>query len=187
MAEIHVRSDDTSQLDTIFQVSRRRALLKTLKYEIILPKYNPLRWSKVPGRRECLKNNIAFTKELRNLFTKLYAYDQVDSATPFRLVFDVSCPMDTYVPPPGQGKTDGTGDNRNNNTYIYLDPIEQEPLPILTKVVGFISQSQRHLHSNILGLVLRSLPAVESISWSFTGPDVRLLDLRRDLRNCKLF
>ena len=75
MAEIHVRSDDAGQLDTIFQDSRRRSLLKTLIYEIILPSYNPLRWSKVPGRRECLKNNIAFTHDLRNLFTKLRTYD----------------------------------------------------------------------------------------------------------------
>lgn len=185
MAEIHVRSDNASKLDTTFQDTRRRALLKNLIYEIILPSYNPLRWSKVPGRRECLKNNTVFTQELRSLFTKLRTYE-VNGATPFRLDLGVSCAMDTYKPPLSQGQTDGTGDNRNNNTYIYLDPVEQEPLPVLTKIIGFSQRwCRRKLHSTILGLVLRALPAVEEIQWEMSGPDVRLLNLRRDLRTCK--
>ena len=40
--------------------------------------------------------------------------------------------------------------------------------------------------SSILGLVLRSLPVVEKIHWSLFGPEVRLLDLRRDIRTCEL-
>ena len=95
--------------------------------------------------------------------------------------------MDTYQPRPNQGATDGTGRNRNKYTYICLDPVEQEPLPVLTKVIGFSSKSERNLHSSILGLVLSSLPVVESVFWEFDGPDVRLLDLRRDLRTCGLF
>jgi len=186
MARIHVRSDDASQLDMVFENSRRRALVKVLNYEIILPTYNHLRYCKLPGRRECLKNNITFTREIRHLFTKLHVYDKESDTTTFCLELGVSCPMDTYSPTLQQGATAGTGRDRNKNTYIYLDPAEQEQLPVLTKVIGLNQQwGGRNLHSTILGLILRSLPAVEEIEWDFFGPDVRLLDLRRDLRTCR--
>jgi hypothetical protein len=183
MAEIHVRSDDASQLDLIFQHARRRSLLKSLSYEIILPSYSVVRWSKLPSRRECRENNAVFTRELRNLFRKLHAHDKENSSIPFCLKLGVSSPSDSWR---GHDKDEGTGEDRNNNTYIYLDPAEQEPLPVLTKVIGFEKYYQRYLHPSILGLVLRSLPALEKIVWDFMGPDVRLLDLRRDIRTCEL-
>lgn len=188
MAEIHVKSNNSvGQLDAIFRNSRRRASLRSLSYSIILPSYSPMRWFKLPSRRERLENDTVFTRELRNLFTKLHAYDKEYGGPPFRLEFGAVSPMDSFEPPPIKSINEGTGRERNENTYIYLNPAAQDPLPLLAKVVSFEENKrwQRKLHPTILGLILRSLPALENFSWQFDGPEVRLLNLRQNIRTCE--
>ncbi|KAH8598589.1 hypothetical protein B0O99DRAFT_738800 [Bisporella sp. PMI_857] len=180
MAEVCVRSDDASQLDVIFGDTRRRLSLKKLKYHIILPSFSITRWGKLPSRRECSENDTIFSRELLSLFVRLHTYE-TDGGPSFGLQIEVSSPMDSH----DQGAasvSEGTGPDRNNNTYIKFDNLDPEPLPALTQVAEIEQSGGRNLHPTVIESILRALPAVETVRWYFSGPEVRLHDLRLEIR-----
>lgn len=187
MVEECVRSDNSNKLDIIFGDTRRRSALKKLEYHIILPTFSITRWGKLPSRRECLDNNTIFSRELLALFVRLHVYE-TDGGPSFGLQIQVSSPMDSHKPAQDTHETvnEGTGLERNNNTYIKFDSLNPEALPDLTQITWVEHNMGRKLHPMVIGSILGALPAVEKIRWSFYGPEVRLHDLRLEIRTCKV-
>jgi hypothetical protein len=76
-SSVKLNSDDESfqQFDVIFPNLRRRSLLRTIDFLVILPPISLKRMKKLQSNKEATVNNESFTRAIISLFTRLHSWD----------------------------------------------------------------------------------------------------------------
>ncbi|KAI6089462.1 hypothetical protein F4821DRAFT_275906 [Hypoxylon rubiginosum] len=156
----NIRTDSTEQsekdFDHKFASTRRRCLLRVLKYEIELPNIR-------------LEHDIAYIKAVSSLFRRLQQWTDFSKDKNRRLSLDfvIKSPY-PYT----------------REQYIEFAE-ELKALPPLSFVSKFSSHSGCHVchvHPSVIGLISKALPKIEELSWELCAVPRRLVALRAEMR-----
>lgn len=165
-----LKSTEIGQFKEIF-TGRRRRLLKSIKYRVVLPTYGDVSCGRFERELDREKNNEAFTNALGNLFCVLASWeDDLDGlATPYSVELEIN---DVYSPKDNDHRTRPVvigrpGDLRSTRyKYSYIEIKDPSQLP---SVPGISVLRTR--------LMNRRLSAQTAIHIAGRLPNLRVIDM----------
>ncbi|KAK3986147.1 hypothetical protein QBC44DRAFT_361789 [Cladorrhinum sp. PSN332] len=170
---------------------RRRVLIRSLRYRVILPSPSQKRLHKMQGNREAALNNKAYTQAVIDLFNFLSTWSEPGRedvpavVTPnLRLEIYAESLVDDY-----DGKPDWDRRFRNRFKEIAFDAdmpaaLHGGKMPQAPRVVSleFPDGPGRRMAPSALGVFAMALPNVQRVEVSYYPVGRRLMNLRREAR-----
>lgn len=137
-AKIKITSDELARFGQVFRTSqRRRALLRKLHYDALLPTYGAHAINVTESRDDHLANIAALGGAVRALFFALHEWEERESGLGLELTLDIYSPMDHGHRPGHIGY--GIGPARRAGRYLKLNLDEDKgslpSVPLITKFV----------------------------------------------------
>jgi hypothetical protein len=190
--EVRFKHTELDEFAAIFSHPRRRGLLRTLRFEIVLPGYGDVDCAVYESDEERLANNKVASGAITALFGVLATWGSDPARTAILLYMHVYSPMD----PQHRGADKLVQDRLDNlcrrradlfeqryqHSYIQLsDPANLPAAPCLRRVIP--DAGARHFHpSSSLALLTAAASATSHLSWQYAEPGV-YAPLRRRMRD----
>lgn len=190
---IKVKSSDLAEFATVFSYPRRRALLRRLDLDVVLPSYCETRVADFETREEHRANVTAFDKGVRALLDLLRHWEEDTpggfagyGGDDFALRIEAHSPMDgkfgLHSVPVGIGR-----DRYAGRYLVFVEALAEgtspAPLPTVRRVSHFLYENpERQFHPAALCQVLDALPNLETIDLDLGEPPFKALGRRREHR-----
>jgi hypothetical protein len=190
--EVRFKHTELDEFAAVFSQPRRRGLLQTLQFEIVLPSYGDAECAVYESDQERLTNNRIASEAITALFGVLATWGSDPARAAILLYIHVYSPMD----PPHRG-TDKLAQDRLDNlcrrradlfeqryqhSYIqFPDPANLPAAPCLRAVVPDAGARQFHPSSS-LALLTAAGSVTNHLSWQYAEPGV-YAPLRRQMRD----
>ncbi|KAK0670018.1 carbohydrate-binding module family 50 protein [Cercophora samala] len=175
--------------------SRRRTLLKHLRYTVILPTYTDQECGVHENDENRAVNNHVVAEALLALFNVLSSWGS-NPAVGFSLLLIIHSPMDvSYRYPPDKlghdrflhalGRRQDVFEKRYEYSYIRLSDKDLNLLPTVSCITELLCPSGnggRQIYPSSLAiLTLTKTPNLQRLTWSYNEPGV-YVPLRREIR-----
>lgn len=190
--EVRFKHTELDEFAAVFSQPRRRGLLQTLRFEIVLPSYSDVDCAVYESDEERLANNKVASGAITALFGVLATWRSDPARAAILLYTHVYSPMD----PPHRGADKLAQDRLDNlcrrradlfeqryqHSYIQLsDPANNLPAaPCLRGVIP--DAGTRHFHPSSSLALLLTASVTNHLSWRYTEPGV-YAPLRRRMRD----
>jgi hypothetical protein len=196
--DIRLKSTDLERFSDIFSDHRRREVLATIEYHVILPPYDDKRCDLLETAEDMDSNNEAFTEAFHGLFGILHAWghDNGQRASnqtrgcPIKLKLAVYSPTD-YPFRHGMDKWETrrlwqqTAFFGPQYEYSFLRLLQEE-LPTVLRIWRFEAMRAtlrpRNVEGAALAAIAAKLPDLESIDWQINDDDKKFPLLRQQRR-----
>ncbi|KAK4201929.1 hypothetical protein QBC40DRAFT_277447 [Triangularia verruculosa] len=196
-----LKINNTVELETFATVfstpqSRRRSLLKHLRYTIILPTYTDQECSIYETNEDRTANNKVVAEALRALFIVLSSWGS-DPAVGFSLLLIIHSPMDVRHRDRDKleqdkcshalGRRQDVFEKRYEYSYIRLADTDLNLLPAvscITELLCTYGGGDRQIHpSTQAALTLTKTPNLQKLTWRYKEPGVYLSLCRGSAKN----
>lgn len=194
-SNLTITSDDIAAFEKLVSrsCSRRRALLQRLTFTPVLPAYGDNACARHERRADGACNDEAFLTAIKGLFIALNACDNVEKASPMRLLLG-----NPYAPtdPRYRGKETRAAQafaveigNRKDLfderfAHSYICPELSDDLPAVKRVTQFVvhGDGPRFVAPSSIFSLLKILPCVDDLTLSLYDEERKSPDLRKQLR-----
>ena len=188
--EVRFKNAELDAFASVFSRPRRRALIETLRFEIVLPTYSDTECGVCESDQDRLANNRAASEAVASLFHLLSGWGS-DPDVAVRLFLLVYSPMDSSYRGADKLAKDQLGvfwgsradlfGKRYQNSYIQLSDLDKLPVvPCLEWVSPHAGSREFHPGSDLA--LMTKAPARERLTWNYYKPTV-FLALRRKMRD----
>lgn len=188
--EVRFKNDELDAFTSVFSQPRRRALLKKLRFEVVLPTYSDAECGVYESDPYRLANNKAASEAVAGLFHVLSGWGS-DPDVAVLLFLHVYSPMDpSYrgadkmmrdMADVARGSRADLFEKRYEHSYIQLMDLDKLPLVPCLEWVGLHAGTRRFHPGSYLALITRA-PACEWLVWNYYEPIVYPA-LRRKMRD----
>ncbi|KAM0417325.1 hypothetical protein ACHAPT_012641 [Fusarium lateritium] len=178
----HVES--LRQFDDIFSDETIRDLVKTIRYDVVLPVVSDKRLrNKFQSTREAAENSRVFTDAIVALFTRLSCWK---GQRGIKLTLTVTSPSDDPILRTWNLRVKS---RRNLFKYISINTSILPPVSCISflDIQDFDSStgsgSGRRLHPNVICIMANALPSLENTIWDLYMPPRRMPAQRKEFRD----
>ncbi|RSL68687.1 hypothetical protein CEP54_002679 [Fusarium duplospermum] len=176
------------QFDDVFSDETIRDLVKTVRYDVVLPVVSDKRLrNKFQSRKEAAENSRVFTEALVALFTRLSCWE---GKRGIKLILTATSPSDDVILRTGNVRVKG---QRNSFKYVSIEtsvlpPDGLSPAPCISFLdiqsfdfsTGDISG--RRLHPEVICIMATALPRLEHTIWDLYMPPRRMPTQRKQFK-----
>ncbi len=188
--DVQFKNTELGLFASIFSDPRRRALIETLRFEIVLPTYSDAECGLYESDQDRLANNSAASEAVAGIFRLLSSWGS-DPAIAIRLLLVVHSPMDPSYRGAEKlarnkrdlwwGSRPDLFAKRYENSYIQLSDLDKLPVVACLKWVSPHAGNRKFHPGSYLALITKA-PARERMTWTYYEPDI-FLALRRQMRD----
>lgn len=198
---IHLKSTDLDVFKDIF-VGHRRAALKDLSYDVILPMYSDHRCARFETEEDKRYNNEALTEAIHGLFSILRSWNQEiahDTRTS-KQSQSISFKLNAYSPMDVDHRENVDVEDQRFQTQLaggrkdlfehryehsFLRVLRLAELPELLQVTSFYAEElcyNRRIEGSSLAGIAEKFPNLQTIVWAVNDDEKKYPDIRRQHR-----
>ncbi|KAM6508005.1 hypothetical protein FSOLCH5_013205 [Fusarium solani] len=185
--KLNSHPESLRQFDDVFLDETVRGLVKTVRYDVVLPVVSDKRLrNKFQSSREAAENSRVFTEAITALFTRLSCWEGRD----VKLTLTTTSPSDDPILRTGNIRV-----KQQRNLFKYIS-IETSVLPPgglpPASCISFLDiqdfdyntrhSSGRRLHPDTICVIAKALPYLEHTIWDLYMPPRRMPTLRKEFK-----